>query len=98
MRRRPPSGVDLTTPDRLHLENLVRHGRTPVRVARRAHILLAMAEPGTIVQELARQWRQSRYAIWSLCRRYQDRGVEAVFDAPRSGRPPEISPLGARAD
>jgi hypothetical protein len=98
MRRRPPHGIDVTPQDRLDLENLVCNGSTPLRIARRAHILLAMADDQTRVQDLARQWRQTRQNIWCLCRRYQDKGMKAVFDAPRSGRPQQIPPLGARPD
>jgi len=84
--------------DRRQLESLLRDGRTEQRVARRARILLAMTEPDTIVEHLAEQVDQTRFAIWSLCRRYEEIGVEAIFDAPRSGRPWEISPLGAGRD
>ena len=93
MRRRPPHLVELADQDRLHLENLVRDGRTQQRVARRARLLLAMADSATVVQELAGQWDLARNSIWYLCRRYEELGVDAVFDAPRAGRPCEISPL-----
>ncbi len=69
MRRRPPHLIELTKQDRLYLENLVRSGRTQLRVARRARILLAMANPTTVVQNLAQQWEQARNTIWYLCRR-----------------------------
>jgi hypothetical protein len=80
--------------DRQQLESLLRDGRTEQRVARRARILLAMTDPDTIVENLAERVAQTRYAIWYLCRRYEAIGIEAVFDAPRSGRPWEIPPLG----
>ena len=84
----------MTPADRQQLEYLLRNGRTEQRVARRARILLAMTDPDTIVENLAEQVSQTRYAIWYLCRRYEAMGIEAVFDAPRSGRPWEISSLG----
>ena len=80
--------------DRQQLESLLRDGRTEQRVARRARILLAMTDSDTIVENLAERVAQTRYAIWYLCRRYEAIGIEAVFDAPRSGRPWEIPPLG----
>jgi hypothetical protein len=98
MRRRPPHSIELTPADQLYLENLARAGRTPLRLARRARVLLAMADPQTVVQDLARQWEQSRNSIWYLCRRYEAAGLAAVCDAPRSGRPLDISPLGAGSD
>ena len=98
MRRRPPQSIELPKQDRAELERLVRSGCTEQRVARRARILLAMSNPETVVQRLADQVEQTRVAIWTLCRRYEERGMEAVFDAPRSGRPWEISPPGASSD
>jgi hypothetical protein len=95
MRRRPPHRVELSKQDQLQLERLLRDGRTEQRVARRARILLAMTDPETVVEHLAEQVAQTRIAIWYLCRRYEELGISAIFDAPRPGRPWEISPLGA---
>lgn len=77
---------------------LVRDGRTEQRVARRARILLAMANAETIVQDMATGLEVARNTIWYVCRRYEEVGIEAVFDAPRSGRPWGISPLGTSGD
>jgi hypothetical protein len=98
MRRRPPHRIDLPNPDRHYLETLARNGRTPQRVARRARILLAMSNPATVVQDLAQQWEQARHSVWYLCRRYEAVGVVAVFDAPRAGRPRQLSPPTTGAD
>lgn len=76
----------------------MRDGRIEQRVARRARILLAMADPETIVAQLSEKVEVTRVAIWKLCRRYEADGLEALFDAPRSGRPWEISPLGTGWD
>jgi hypothetical protein len=98
MRRRPPHLIELPQADRQQLESLVGDGRTEQRVARRARILLAMTDPDTVVEQLAAQVALTRFAIWDLCRRYEDSGMGAVSDAPRSGRPWEISPPGAGRD
>jgi hypothetical protein len=98
MRRRPPHGIELADDAYEYLERLVRDGRTEQRVARRARMLLAMADPTTVVQTLAERLGQARPTIWQVCRRYEALGVEAVFDAPRSGRPWAISPPAARGD
>ena len=98
MRRRPPHVIELEKDDYRYLAALVRDGRTEQRVARRARILLAMADPDTIVQGLAERVGQARNTIWQVCRRYEAAGVEAVFDAPRPGRPWEISPPAAGGD
>src|ERR671924_390324 len=98
MRRRPPPLIELSEQDQQKLVNLVRDGRTEQRVARRARILLAMADPQTVVEQLAKKVELTRVAIWKLCRRYEEGGIEAVFDAPRPGRLWEISPLAAGRD
>lgn len=96
MRRHPPHLIELSEDDAAYLEQLVRDGRTAQRVARRARILLAMADPATVVQDLADRLESDRTTIWNLCRRYEEAGVEVVEDAPRSGRPRTISPPAAR--
>jgi len=98
MRRHPPRLIELSAPDRKHLEQLVRDGHTEQRIARRARILLAMARPTTVVQDLASHLEVSPRTIWNVCRRYEEVGVEALEDALRSGRPRKFSPPGARGD
>jgi len=85
--------IELSQADQRHLEDLLRDGRTEQRVAKRARILLAMTDPETVVEQLAEQVALTRFAIWQVCRRYEEIGLEAVWDAPRSGRPWQISPL-----
>jgi len=83
----------MTRTDRCALERLLDDGRTEQRTARRCQALLAMRNPKTVVEDLAQQVRMTRSGIWRVCRRYDDLGLEAVYDAPRSGRPREISAL-----
>src|ERR1044072_7339379 len=96
MRRRPPRLIRLEPPETAYLERLVRDGRTEQRMARRARILLAMADPDTIVSELAERLGQDRRTIWALCRRFETLGTDAVKDPPRCGRPRVLSPPPAR--
>lgn len=96
MRGRPPRRIQMSAEDAVYLERLIRDGRTEQRVARRARILLAMADPTTVVEELAAHVEQRRETIWQLCRRYEKVGVEAVRDAARAGRPRTFSPSPAR--
>ncbi|MBM4432004.1 MAG: helix-turn-helix domain-containing protein [Chloroflexi bacterium] len=70
---------------------MIRTGKTEQRVARRARILLGIHR-GERVKELSKRVEEDPSTIWRVCRRYEKRGIEAVYDAPRSGRPPEISP------
>lgn len=96
MRRHPPHLIQLARRDRSQLEALARNGSVEQRVARRAKVLLAMARPEVLVEELADRVEMSPPGIWYLCRRYEERGLDAVWDAPRSGRPSQFSPLGTR--
>jgi hypothetical protein len=98
MRRHPPRFIQLSAEDKTELEGLVRDGRTEQRVVCRARVLLAMEQEQTVVEQLAGQVEMSSPGIWYLCRRYEERGWEAIFDASRSGRPGEISPLGESAN
>lgn len=93
MRRRPPNVVHLTRPDCQELQRLLADGRTEQRIARRCRVLLAMSKPKTIAADLAAQVGMTRTGIWSVCRRYEQGGRKGIYDAPRSGRPREISAL-----
>jgi transposase len=97
MRGRKPRGVELKPNDIAPLEALLRSGKTEQRTARRARILLGMHR-GERVNPLSGKVEQDPSTVWRVCRRYEERGLEAVYDAPRSGRPPEISPPGAGTD
>jgi len=72
---------------------LVEDGRTEQRVPRRGQVLLAMKDPDTVVADLCQQTGMTRFGIWCLCRRYESAGLKAIYDAPRSGRPREITAL-----
>lgn len=93
MRRRPPKRIYLERADRRELHRLLHDGRTEQRVARRCQVLLAMEDPNTVVDELTHQVRMTRTGVWYVCRRYELAGLNAIYDAPRSGRPHEISGL-----
>jgi len=93
MRRRPPHVIHLTTADRRELQRILRNGRTEQRVARRSQILLAMGDSQTIVEDLAERVGLTPTGVWYVCRRYETHGLDAIYDAPRSGRPREISAL-----
>jgi hypothetical protein len=57
-----------------------------------------MEKSHTRVETLAEHLEMGRTTIWELCRRYEERGIEAIYDAPRLGRPRFFSPLGQSAD
>ncbi|MBI5033696.1 MAG: helix-turn-helix domain-containing protein, partial [Chloroflexi bacterium] len=64
-----------------------RDGRTEQRVARRSRILLAMEHPRTIVDDLAQRVAMTPTGVWYVCRRYETAGLDAIYDAPRTGTP-----------
>jgi hypothetical protein len=97
MRGRKPLVYQLREDGRPALEALLADGHLPQRVAHRARPLLALAR-GERIRAIGHWLGWSRAGLWHLWQRYQQWGVEAVFDAERSGRPPVFSPTAARAD
>lgn len=88
MRGRKPSKIVLKPKDKAILSALVQNGQTPLKVARRARILLSRADSKERVIAIGDEVEQDTSTVWRVCRRYGQRGLEAaVYDAPRSGRP-----------
>ncbi len=97
MRGRLPSEYRLNPHDRRYLIEIVKDGQLIQRVANRARALLALDQGERIVEIV--QWTNlSRMGVWYLWQRYVTRGVEAIFDEERSGRPPVFSPARTRPD
>jgi hypothetical protein len=72
--------------DKSVLRDLLHDGRTPIRVARRAEILLGRAEQQQRVVQLSEKVGENTSSIWRICERYQPLGLQAaLYDAPRSG-------------
>jgi Winged helix-turn helix len=78
------------------IQEVLRDGHTEQRVARRARILMLRAQ-GLRVEEVAQRVERDTSTIWRVCERYRERGVDALYDAPRTGRPRVFSPSGAGA-
>ncbi len=97
MRGCKPCGYRLGAAERRYLREIVRDGQQLQRVAKRAHTLLAL-DRGERLVEIIRWMGVSRMGIWHLWRRYQHRGVAAIFDEERSGRPVVFSLARAGAD
>jgi hypothetical protein len=92
MRGLQPKKFQLKPKDKVVLCKLLQDGKTPWRVARRAQILLQRADPDQQVGSLSKKFALSASTIWRICQRYCDEGLEAaLYDAPRSGRPPVFS-------
>ena len=88
MHGRKPDQFRLKPKDEIVLRELLRDGRTPLPVARRAQILLHRADDEQRVVRLGEKVDLDRTTIWRVCGRYRQGGLEAaLYDAPRSGRP-----------
>ena len=96
MSNRKPNKFKLKPKDKIILRKLLRNGQTPLRVARRAQILLSRANDQLSVETLRQMIGQVPSTIWRVCKRYRQQGLQAALkDAPRSGRPRVFSQEGA---
>jgi transposase len=86
---RPPLLV-LSAPDRCALERIARLPTTPQRTALRARITLLLAA-GRSVRGIATTLRCCPNTVRKWARRVRARGITALKDAPRSGRPRRIT-------
>ena len=99
MRGRKPDKFELTAKDKTLLRKLLRDGQTPLKVARRAQILLSRADNQQRVVSLGDKVEQDAATIWRVCERYRHSGLHAaLYDAPRSGRPRVFSQERTQAD
>jgi hypothetical protein len=99
MSGRPPEKFVLKPKDKTCLLELLRDGQTPLKVARRALILLGRATGEQSIAALEDKVDQDRTTSWRVCARYEAGGLEtALYDAPRSGRPRVFSPQRAPDD
>ena len=88
MRGRNPDKFVLKRKDKLFLQELLRDGQTPLKVARRAQILLNRTDNQERVIILGEKVERDTATVWRVCERYRQSGLEtALYDAPRSGRP-----------
>ena len=82
--------LELTPQGRRDLELINRTPKTQQRLALRTAIVLTVADGGGY-HAAARDVGVSRTTVRLWVRRYQQDGVIALRDRPRSGRPPELS-------
>lgn len=88
MRGRNPDKFVLKRKDKLFLQELLRDGQPPLKVARRAQVLLNRTDNQERVNVLGEKVERDTATIWRVCERYRQSGLEAaLYDAPRSGRP-----------
>ena len=82
--------VQLNQADREALESLVSKGRQSARVYKRAMGLLEL-DRGKTITAVAETTNVSRVTVSTLRDRYKAMGLRCLNDAPRSGRPVEIT-------
>jgi hypothetical protein len=74
-------------------------GRPPLKVARRAQILLRRTDSQQRVILLGKKVECYTATIWRVCERYRQSGLDAaLYDAPRAGRPRVFSLRRTRGD
>jgi transposase len=85
------AALRLAPKGRAALISLTRQRSAPQRSVRRAEVILAAAE-GLSNYDIARRTGMARQNVIALRARFEERGIEVVFnDAQRPGRPPTIS-------
>jgi Homeodomain-like domain-containing protein len=105
----PHYEIRLSTDERQALAALQRAGKTPQQTVRRVSILLlaheglsnqAIADQVGTSRNLVQKWRK-RFALYEPPPRLAEdeddpvARLAALQDLPRSGRPPDFSPVGA---
>jgi transposase len=80
----------LSEAQRDELDRLYRTTKDP-RLRTRAQLVLLAGEQGRTVPEIAEIVRESENTIWRWLKRYQAEGIEGLKDAPRSGRPVQVT-------
>jgi hypothetical protein len=87
MSGRKPKRLLLKKSDRAFMQQLLREGATPLRVAQRAQILLSQAD-NQKVEITGATVARDQSTVWRVCERYRSYGLTvALYDASRSGRP-----------
>lgn len=88
--------VSLTDEQREALERISRASSTPQSLAFRARIVLRAADPDRPPNlQIAAEFDCSRHTVAMWRDRFLEQGLPGLQDAPRSGRPPRVSPLEA---
>ena len=96
---RHPDKFVLKRKDKAFLLEVLHDGQTPLKVARRALILLGRANDQQSIAALEEKVEQDRTTIWRVCERYEDGGLDAaLYDVLRSGRPRVFSPAPTPED
>jgi transposase len=80
----------LTSAQNAELDRLYRTTKAP-RLRTRAQMVLLSAEQGLKVPQIAAIVRESDATVLRWLKRYRAEGLEGLHDAPRPGRPSEVT-------
>src|SRR5262249_1787057 len=80
----------LPLPEQTRLEQLARSTRGPAGLARRARVLLLLAE-GLSLRRIQAQTGMSPRRIPAWKQSWQEKGLDGLLDAPRRGRPKKLT-------
>jgi len=80
----------LTENQRHTLTEIMKHAVTP-RARVRAHRLL-LSEQRMKSKEIAKIYQVDRDTVATWIKQWEQMGVESLYDKPRSGRPPKLTP------
>lgn len=89
MANSPAPALGLRVGDRERLESLTRSRTAQAGAVLRARIVLAAAD-GVANDRIAEQLQVSKNTVLAWRRRYGERGMAGLADAPRSGRPRQL--------
>lgn len=81
--------IQLSPTDRVHLENLIRHGERSAKVYRRALALLEL-DRGKTYTAVSKMLGATIPTVSGWAAKYLENGLAALQDKPRCGRPVEI--------
>jgi len=80
----------LTESHRHTLAEIMKHDATP-RARVRAHGILLSAQ-GMKIKEIAKIYQVDRDTVATWIKKWEQHGVASLYDKPRSGRPPKLTP------
>lgn len=83
--------VELTPEEEKTLRMWTRAGTTEQRLARRAGVILTLAE-GLPIRQVGERCRMSEISVFKWKRRFLEQRLDGLSDAPRRGRPASITP------
>ena len=84
--------IELSSDEALRLKEIVRSQTAEARAHRRARMVL-LASSGESIAAIARRVGTNRSRVGDWLRRFEEERLAGLVDAPRSGRPAEISAL-----